>query len=411
MRLDHVGERPFGPSTPVPSPPATGDDASRPRFSVAIAGRTLAAAAAIVAGVWVLERIWPVVVALIVGLVLFGTCQPLVRHLEKRGWRRSWATLALCAAILLAGVGLGVMILPPLWTQVTSLVRDLPKFQERAAALAERFAATQSFGPEIRHLKIGTLAGRALTEVYDVSSRVLAWFGYTVTALVLAVYFLIDPEHVQTIAFSLTPRRHHLRLARVLREAESIVGGYVRGQLITSAAIFVFALGLFSLLRIPNALSLAAFACLADVVPFIGGLLAILPAALAAIDRGPWTVVAVVASMAVYQEIESRVIVPRVYGRVLRLSSPAVILSLLIGGELMGIVGALLAIPAAATIRMLITELRVELPGDDHEARVLRAKDSVAEHELEVRAAGEPVEEAAAIARAIAEETDSTRPK
>jgi predicted PurR-regulated permease PerM len=371
----------------------------------AISGRTFALAAAIVGGVWLLERIWPILMALVVGLVLFGTFHPVIRYLEGKGWGRGGATAALCAASLLLLTGLALLILPSLWAQVSSLFRDLPKLQANAAALAARFPMTKSFAPQISHLKLGSLATGSLGQVVDLSSRMLAGLGYAVTALVLAIYFLIEPAHIQTVAFSLTPRNHHVRLARILQQTEVIVGGYVRGQLITSAAMFVFALALLSALRVPNALALAAFAAITDVLPFVGGLLATTPAALAAVVKGPWVVLAVVVAMGFYQEVESRLIVPRVYGRVLRLSPPAVIVALLIGGELMGILGALLALPVAATIVMLITELRVELPGEAKQVDDLRALDEVVEREFELRTAGEPVEAAAEVAHRLAEQT------
>jgi predicted PurR-regulated permease PerM len=386
--------------------PDQGDERGPKRVrTFAISGRTFALAAAIVGGIWLLERIWPILMALVVGLVLFGTFHPLIRYLEGKGWGRGWATAALCVGSLLLLGGLGLLILPSLWAQVSSLFKDLPKLQANATALAARFPMTKSFAPQISHLKLGSLATGSLGQVVDLSSRMLAGLGYAVTALVLAIYFLIEPAHIQTVAFSLTPRSHHVRLARILQQTEVIVGGYVRGQLITSAAMFVFALALLSALRVPNALALAAFAAITDVLPFVGGLLATTPAALAAISKGPWVVLAVVVAMGFYQEVESRLIVPRVYGRVLRLSPPAVILALLIGGELMGILGALLALPVAATMVILITELRVELPGEDKQVDDLRALDEVVEREFELRTAGEPVEAAAEVAHRLAEQT------
>jgi hypothetical protein len=104
--------------------------------------------------------------------------------------------------------------------------------------------------------------------------------------------------------------------------------------------------------------------------------------------------------MLAYEEFESRVLVPVVYGRALRLPSSVVLFSLIVGATLMGIVGALLALPVAAAILMLIEELRVELPGetelgDDDE---LRKKDARGEKEYERRTEGMPAEQAAAVA-------------
>jgi predicted PurR-regulated permease PerM len=383
----------------------------RPRL-VAIAARSFALGLGVVAGIWLLAKVWPTLLALVVSLVLFGTFNPLVKALVRRGWRRGWATGAVVMSVLLVATGLALATMPSLWGQVVDLARQLPALQAEVAGYAQRIPLTRDLAPSIRQIKLGGLVSGAMAgQVIQVSSRVLTGIGYAATALVLAIYFLANPSHPQHVVFALTPRRHHVRLARVLRELQVIVGGYVRGQLVTSAAIFVFALVLLSVLRVPNALALAAFAGLTDVLPFVGGLLATTPAALSAIQRGPWVVFTVVGAMAVYQEIESRLIVPRVYGRVLRLSPPAVILSLLIGGELMGIMGALLALPFAASIRMLIAELRVHLPGERAEpVRTATARDSEDEELYAERAAAATIAESATIAGEIVDEKREGEP-
>ena len=185
---------------------------------------------------------------------------------------------------------------------------------------------------------------------------------------------------------------------------ETIVGGYVRGQLITSAAMFAFTFTLLSVFRVPNALSLAVFAGLVDVIPFIGGLLATTPAVLMAASRGSGPAIVVLIAMIAYQEIESRILVPKVYGRALRLSPVAVMLALLIGGTLLGVIGALLALPIAAGLRMISHEMRVEMPGDDSSDSFLRARDELAEQLYDRRSAGAEPVRAAAIASAIAHE-------
>jgi hypothetical protein len=140
------------------------------------------------------------------------------------------------------------------------------------------------------------------------------------------------------------------------------------------------------------------------VIPFVGGLLATTPAVLVALTRGTAVTTVVLVAMIGYQELESRVIVPRVYGRALRLSSAVVVIALLVGGKLGGVMGALLALPIAAALRMLIEELRVDLPGDDTDDRTLRARDARAERTYARETAGASPEEAAAVATEIANE-------
>jgi predicted PurR-regulated permease PerM len=228
--------------------------------------------------------------------------------------------------------------------------------------------------------------------------------AYTATAFFLALYVMLDRDRMRGALFALVPRNYHVRLSRVLINLETIVGGYMRGQAITSLLMAIFTFAVLTIAGVPNALALALFAGVADVLPYIGALLACGPAFLAALSKGTTVALVVLAILAVYQEFESRVIVPRVYGKVLRLPAASVMIALLVGGKLLGILGALLALPIAAGIRMIISELRVELPGEEIDDAELRKKDEASEREFAMRAAGHDAAEAAAIATEIAEE-------
>jgi hypothetical protein len=114
-------------------------------------------------------------------------------------------------------------------------------------------------------------------------------------------------------------------------------------------------------------------------------------------------VVTVLVSVVVYQEIENRFIIPRVYGHVLRLPAWALTLALLIGAKLMGVIGALLSLPVAAGVRMILEELRVELPGDGAIDPHLRERDNQVEDLYAELAAGAGAETSAGIALDIAD--------
>lgn len=154
---------------------------------------------------------------------------------------------------------------------------------------------------------------------------------------------------------------------------------------------------------VANAVTLAVLGGLADVLPYIGVFLTVGPAVAAATSKGIGVTIAVTALLLLYEEFESRFLVPRIYGRVLRLPSSVVLVALLAGASLMGIVGAFLALPAAAAIRMLFEELRVTLPGEQVDDPELRERDEQAEREYRLRTEGVPAEEAAAIALEISD--------
>ena len=226
--------------------------------------------------------------------------------------------------------------------------------------------------------------------------------GYGVTTFFLAFYLLADGKRSQGALYAVVPRNYHMRLARIMHNLETIVGGYMRGQIITSVALAAFTFLLLVACGVRNALALALFAGLMDVIPFVGGLLAAVPAILAALGRGPGTGVVVLVCMFVYQEFENKVLVPKVYGQVLRLSPATVVLALIAGGTLLGVMGALLALPIAAGLQMLIKELGVDLPGDDSDDPSARARDQKTEAAYEMMSAGSTAPEAGKIASELA---------
>ena len=366
--------------------------------------KTVAAIVLTVGCIWVLGQLWAILTVVAAALMLAGALNPVIVCMGRRGLRRPWA---LALLFLLSTVALGVLAVvtvPALWAEVERIFESLPALQERAARFFEAHRNLASYAGTIRNYHLGLTAAvpGAFATVAALSLTVVEVVGYGTTTAVLGLYFIADQERMRGALFALVPRRFHLRLARVLLNLGVIVGGYIRGQLITSVAISVFAFALLTLLRVPNSLALAAFAGLTDVLPFVGGFLATAPAVLAALPRGPAVAGIVLASMLAYQSFESRVLVPRIYGTTLRLPSVAVVVALLIGGKLGGVVGALLALPVAAGLLMLVEELRLELPGDDSDDPELRARDARAERLYARRSAGASAEDAAKVAGKLA---------
>ena len=377
---------------------------NRPVLRIEVTLKTMLLAVAVAAGCWIAFTLIPVALALVVALIFAGTLDPAVRWLEGRRVRRS---LALAAVFGLAGlvmVALGLLIFPSLSQQVVDFAARAPALQATLADALGEFRPLHSAAEAVKHFDPRSLVdGQKLVSL---SSGVIEFLGYLASSLVLALYLVADRERVRGGLYAVVPRGHHVRLAHILSRLEAIVGGYMRGQLITSVAIFVFTFALLSACRVPGALGLAVFAGLTDIIPFVGGLLATTPATLAAFAVGPWTAAIVLMAMLGYQEFESRILVPRVYGRILRLPSVVVLVALLVGGKLLGIIGALIALPVAAVLRMLFEEFRVGLPGEDLDGHVVREHDEKDQREYEQKTSGVVAEAAAEVAGQIADKTD-----
>jgi predicted PurR-regulated permease PerM len=357
-----------------------------------------------VAACWIALKLLPVVLVVIVALFLVGTLDPAVDWFERHRIARGWGVLCVFAGLLVVSAGFLVITLPALFEQVRSLVALEPHLRDQAASLLSRSHYTARFANTLRHFDYDSVLKGGAAWALSASADAVEFIGYLVSAVFLALYIMVDRDRLRGGLYAVVPREQHVRLARVLLRSESIVGGYIRGQALTSLLMAIFVFVLLSICKVPNALALAVFAGLADVLPYIGAILSTAPAAAAATSQGTLTVAIVVVAMLAYQEFESRVLVPRIYGRALRLPSSMVLLALLAGGTLLGIIGALLALPIAAALRMLIEELRVALPGESVDDSAVRARDAQAEQEYSERAAGVPAERAAAIAVEISQE-------
>src|SRR4051812_38447074 len=367
-----------------------------------IAPGTIGLILATVAGVWLLRELWVLGLLVVVALVFAGTLNPLVEWMESRGLKRTLSLLLLFLGSVVLASLLCFLTVPPLLEQLAAIVHGAPADREQLIALLEKHNLTLPLAHAVQNAGLEQTFARIESYLLGYSSQAVKVLGYFVTTFVLSFYLLTDGKRTQGVLYALVPREYHMRLARILHNLERIVGGYMRGQLITSAAIAVFTFVLLAICKVPNALSLALFAGLMDVIPFVGGLLAVAPAVLSALPRGAPVAMVVLVAMFIYMEFESRILVPKVYGHVLRLSPTAVLLALIAGGTLLGVMGALLALPIAAGLQMMLEELRVEMPGDDSDNRGERARNAKTEATYERMSAGSTAPEAGRIARNLA---------
>jgi predicted PurR-regulated permease PerM len=369
-----------------------------------ITPRSIALIVATIVGMWLVYQLRTVGLVLLVALILAGTFNPLVERMEKRGIARMYALILLFVALSAIAALLLFLTIPPVIEQVTQMVHDAPALRTRLIAFLNERSVTVPLAHIAQNAGIDQTFARIEQNLMGYSSRAVMLVGYGATTLVLSFYLLADGKRVRGVAYAIVPREYHMRLARILQNLATIVGGYMRGQFITSAAIGVFTFVLLVACQVPNALSLALLAALCDVIPFIGGLIVILPAVLAALPRGLPVAGVVLVAFMVYTEFESRILVPKVYGHVLRLSPTVVILALLAGGTLMGVMGALLALPIAAGLLMILDELRVEMPGDDSVDRSEKARNAKTEATYEQMSAGSAAPEAGQIAMQLAQD-------
>ena len=379
------------------------EPASEPRtMRIEIAPRTIFLLLGVIAGVWLLGRLTSVISVVTIALILVGTFDPGVTWLERRGFGRGRALVLVFTAATLAFAAVVLLMVPPLLAQLMDLVANAPRERERIVAALDGRPWAKPLIEAIHDLPLEELVTRAAQAMIGYSTKLLAIIGYGLSTMFLAIYLLADPVRSKGFVYALVPRHRHVKVAKILLELKVIVGGYMRGQLITSLSIAAFVFLLLTLLGVENALAIALFAGLTDIIPFIGGYIASTPVVIAVTPQGPTVTLVVIGVMFLYQEFETRILVPRVYGRVLRLPPAIVLVALLVGGTLAGILGALLALPIAAGLQMVFRELRVDLPGEAmaHDAEI--QLDQRATEVYEQATAGVPAAEAGVIADRLA---------
>ncbi|MFZ6658110.1 AI-2E family transporter [Undibacterium sp. TJN19] len=384
----------------------TAQPAPKRTFRIELAWSTIVAIVAVVLGFALLSQLAPVILVLITALMLVGTLNPAVEWLGRRNIPRFTSIAIVFIALMIVLIALAVFTVPPFIAQVVSLVKQEPELRGRLIHFLSMYPITESLAGGLRHIEYTAIFKSYSNEAMAFSKSLFSIIAYGAGSFFLALYIMIDRDRLRGALFAVIPRAHHIKLARIMLNLETIVGGYVRGQVLTCVLMAVFLFILLSACGVPNALAIAAFGGIVDVLPFVGIFLTMVPAVLAALAVGGVAATVVCILLLCYEEFESRILIPIVYGRSLRLPSSIVLFALIAGGTLYGIGGALLALPVAATLLMLVDELKVELPGESAQAKDLAVQmdDIVGEAEYLRRTDGMTAEAAAGIALEISED-------
>lgn len=295
--------------------------------------------------VWCLLKVWPDVVFLLLSLLLAVALEPTVAWAERRRVPRGVAILVLAVAVLGAGAAFVAFGLPPLVRQVVAFVAQLPSLRDRVLA---SLPADSPFAKAVENALSKPDVSPYLGQTLVVGTTTLSGVATSAFVVITTLYLLLEGKRLYAWLLAYVPRSHRARVAETVPEVSRVVTAYVRGQVLTSALFGVFAAIVLSICKVPAVLPLAVLAALCDIVPVVGIVIATIPAALLGLTVSPLTAGIVSVAYVGYHQIEAYVIVPRVYGSTLRLSTLAVLIALLVGSTLQGLLGAILVLPIVA---------------------------------------------------------------
>jgi len=318
-------------------------------------------ACAVLAALYLLFLIREVVGLVLIAVFFALAIAPAVNWLNDRKVPR-WAAILLVYLGITAGIfGIGLLVVPPIVNGVNDLSDDLPGYiddlrkNETFRDYDDKYDITQKLNEQAAELpsRLGDAAGT----LRDVTVGVFDRFVQLFSILVITFLLLMDGRKILDFAYRQLPADREARLRKVASDISDAISGYVFGNFVISILAGSVTYVTLTILDVPFAAPLAVLFGFFDLIPLIGATLGgILVGIVVAFTDFPTALIVWVAVMIGYQQIENNLIQPVIYGRTVQIHPLVVIVAVLIGAGLLGVLGALVAIPAAAAIQSVVRD-------------------------------------------------------
>ncbi len=327
----------------------------------------------LIAGLYMLSQVTVIYLPLIIAVIAAFVLNPFVDTLAsiaigKQQYHipRGLAILLVFTLTALLLMILTTSVLLPIVSEFNNFVIDLPKLANKiktlTLVLAEQ-AKTVQVPDNIRQLIEDGMSGTAAYGIGLVRNGINAIFIFATQVIelvvvpVLAYYFLKDWRTLKAAVINLVSRSAQVRLAGIIDELAAVVSNYIRGQILISCLMgFLVFAGMY-FLKVDYPIVLGLLAALTETIPIIGPIIGAIPAILLAYLASPLLAVKVAAFYIILHQVENHIVVPNIMGHTIDLHPIMVIISLLIGGQLYGIAGMILAVPVAALLKVILRHL------------------------------------------------------
>ncbi len=299
-----------------------------------------------------------------IALFLAVGMDPAIRRLQGWGMKRGQAVAVILLGIVAFLAGFVAAVVPPLVEQVTEFATNLPEYVRDLSESNERireYVSEQNIAERLQDATqdIPAQIGSSFGTVVGVAGSVLATIFNTITVLVLTIYFSLSFTKLREGSLRLIPKSKRERVQSIMDPVLTKIGGYIAGNVVISVVAGVVSFTFLAVAGVPFPVALALWVAIADLIPLVGATLGAVPAVIVAFFDSPATGIATLAFFAVYQQVENYFIAPRVMTKAVDLSPAAVLVAALSGAALLGMVGVLIAIPAAAALKLIASEIVV----------------------------------------------------
>jgi predicted PurR-regulated permease PerM len=335
-------------------------------LTINVSVRSIVTAIALLLALWVASLIPDVLIMVLVALIVTSAMLPAVEALQRHyRWPRIGAILAVFGVMLGVLVLVVLIIVPAVIDQARTLITGLPAYSAKVIQTynwLQRLDARFNVLPDLNQMTtaFSSYATTWLTSTLGLATRVLEAVFEIVVILIITFFLLLEGPELKRGLLALVPPQHRMVAAEQFEPVGLKLGGYVQGLLLSIGFLMVYLAVSLTVAGVPLSLVLALIAGILEFIPTLGSLLGSIPAILVALTVSWQKALIVVGIYLVGNFIQGNFVAPFVYSRSVEVSPVLVILALLIGGKLMGIPGALIAVPVTAALMVLVQNLYIE---------------------------------------------------
>ncbi|HLR61077.1 MAG TPA: AI-2E family transporter [Lentibacillus sp.] len=312
----------------------------------------------------VFSFLWHLLLPFLISVLIAYLLYPVIQKMHKHGLPKSLAIL-LIYMLFFGGAGyLGYRIYPVVIEQTRDLQEQLPQLIEMYRDFIYSLYEYTSFLPETVHDRMDGLISEAETYIENLLTNLVRSFTkifdmiIIITVIpVLVFYFLKDFNIIKKYFKNWIPGRYHARTRLLCQSIDEGLGSYIRGQLIVCMFVGVAAFTLFKLLNVPYALLLALIMGLTNIIPYFGPIIGAIPAVAITAPLSGKLVLIVLAGVFAIQVIDGNLLSPYIVGKSINIHPIAIIFALLLGGQLSGVIGMILAVPVLAVINVVMSHV------------------------------------------------------
>ena len=320
----------------------------------------------------VFSFLWRLFLPFIIAAFIAYLLYPIINFLDRQQIHKGLAVLIIYILFFGGAAFLLYRVYPLVIQQMNDLIENIPQFVNMYESSINYIYSYTSFLPETFHDRIDELIIRLEDTLDQLVSRLVNGFTHffdmilIVTVIpVLVFYYIKDYQGMKHLIKRFIPVRLHTRVKRMVLAIDKSLGGYLRGLFFVSSIVALMTLLAFKFLQVPYALLLAILIGLTNIIPYFGPIIGAVPAVMIAYTISPLHALYVVIVLFIVQIIEGNFLSPFIMGKNIRIHPVMIIFALLLGGQLFGIIGMIIAVPVAAILKVIVKHLPYLLSSDN----------------------------------------------